>query len=349
MAPSIVLPPADPSAVSPPSPTPSNHSVRSFLDEDPYPDGSLRRRSASMSSHSSAYHQHQQQSAAAPLGGPQLLAKLETLLNSKANEIHLAGQLGAALLQQQTELEQRIRELAEVQQNFAMSPAGQRRAMTSGAAPDSDSEQEKEIGEETRRRLADLEEDLRKWDQGNAGLYETVGMAAQRGVPSIDQLVGDSAAADGGVPQTPQHGISSSASAIPPDSAPHFRGRAPSVSNGPSVGLSQSLAASSSATSIAGAGQDPSASRRARNNAQHRNNDIELATEIGQSLLSEVRRLQALLGEKEEQMKELNGEKEALEMEVENHQVSRRTIEESVGEWPLFSQTNAATNERPSE
>lgn len=322
MAPSIILPQhASNTHQGPPSPTLSTRSARSFLDEDPYPDGGGLRRASFSSAHSPPPSTTAQQSQ---LGGTDLLAKLETLLNDKANEIHLAGQLGAALLQQQQELETRIRELAEVQQNFAQSPAGQRRARGTGNAEDSDGE--KEVGEETRRRLEELENDLRQWDEGNAGMYQTVGMAAAQGVPSLDALQHDDGEIDGGH-QTPQRAGASSSHGIPPDSAPHSRQRAPSLSHAVAPNLAQSLAASSSTTSI-----DPSASRRARNNAQHRNNDIELATEIGQSLLVEVRRLQAMLADKDHVIEEMQRERDAVEAELENHGASRRVIEESVGE-----------------
>ena len=102
-----------------------------------------------------------------------------------------------------------------------------------------------------------------------------------------------------------------------------------SLAAGPSTTLNQQDPSSSTTTTTGGGG----ASRRARNTALHRNNDIELATEIGQSLLSEVRRLQALLGEKEEMMLELKREKEALQNEVEGHLSGRRAVEASVGEF----------------
>lgn len=321
MAPSIVLPSQDTSSTShntPPSPTLSARSNRSFLDEDPYPDGSLRRASFSSANATPPPHQHH---------GQDLLAKLEGLLNSKANEIHLAGQLGAALLQQQQELETRIRELAEVQQNFASSPAGERRAR-GGTSTTEDSDGEKQVGEETRRRLQELEEDLRRWDEGNEGLYRTVGMAAAQGVPDLEALQqhGDQDPGFDGQ-QTPQRRPSSSSS-----TTTHIRQRAPSLSSHAEAPLPLPLPLPLSTTSALAQAQDPSASRRARNNAQHRNNDIELATEIGQSLLSEVRRLQALLAEKEEQVKEMTKERDAVEGELEGREVSRRVLEESVGE-----------------
>lgn len=70
--------------------------------------------------------------------------------------------------------------------------------------------------------------------------------------------------------------------------------------------------------------------RRARN-AQHRANDIEFATEIGQSLLGEVRRLQALLADREEELMEAKEEREGLWERNESLSERIKTYESSVG------------------
>lgn len=273
----------------PPSPTLSTRSNRSFLDEDPYPDGDIRRLS---------YNQHTTSSNGTRAPNSALLTKLEKLLTDKASEIHLAGQLGAALLQQQQDLETRIRQLAEVE----LAVTGQhRRGLSSDSTSNSD--EERDLGEETRRRLEELENDLKRWDESNQAMYATVGTAASQGMPSIETL------------HSTQSGTEHS----------FRRQRAPSLSRDDapaSIGVNPS-------TPLSGA--DASASRRARNNAQHRNNDIALATEIGQSLLSEVRRLQALLAEKEEILKEMQKERDAVETELESQAAGRRGVEESVG------------------
>ncbi|KAH8084309.1 hypothetical protein BXZ70DRAFT_900416 [Cristinia sonorae] len=51
----------------------------------------------------------------------------------------------------------------------------------------------------------------------------------------------------------------------------------------------------------------PATSRRAKN-AAHRANDVEFAFEIGSGLLTEVRRLQTMLGERDETIEDLKGE-----------------------------------------
>ncbi|KPV75494.1 uncharacterized protein RHOBADRAFT_7747, partial [Rhodotorula graminis WP1] len=68
---------------------------------------------------------------------------------------------------------------------------------------------------------------------------------------------------------------------------------------------------------------------RARNTAQHRTNDIELATEIGQSLLVEVRRLQALLQEKDEHVRAVERERDGMAHEAEQAMAQKKQVEEA--------------------
>lgn len=81
-------------------------------------------------------------------------------------------------------------------------------------------------------------------------------------------------------------------------------------------------------------------SRRERNQAAgNRSNDIEFAAEIGQSLLLEVRRLQVLLNERDEALREEREAKEALDREREAAQAALRVTEEGVGAslFPRFA------------
>ncbi|SCV74331.1 BQ2448_6763 [Microbotryum intermedium] len=277
-----------------------------------------------------------------------LLSKLETLLRDKANEIHLAGQLGSNLLAQQTELEARVREIAELHQSLVRSPSsldaptGSRRArggVTNG--DDSSDGEDKAVGAETKKRLEALENELRQWDESNQPLYQTVGMAAARGIPDIDSNEPDTATtteeAERDVFMSPPRTTTSMQQKVPPPASAPNRGRGLAHSNNaaaipPVPSLSQSTT-TGGAPAAAGGHIDAASSRRARNNAQHRNNDIELATEIGQSLLGEVRRLQALLSEKEEHMSDGLRERDALESELENERSMRRTVEESVEKY----------------
>lgn len=76
----------------------------------------------------------------------------------------------------------------------------------------------------------------------------------------------------------------------------------------------------------------PSASRRQRN-AQHRANDIEFATEIGQSLLVEVRRLQALLTERDTQLAASKAERDAMERSMESLAGGLKSVEDSLEKY----------------
>jgi hypothetical protein len=62
-----------------------------------------------------------------------------------------------------------------------------------------------------------------------------------------------------------------------------------------------------------------------------RNTDIEFATEIGQGLLLEVRKMQVLLQEKEEQLRAMDIEKTDLERSAEAMAKQLRQREESEG------------------
>lgn len=66
--------------------------------------------------------------------------------------------------------------------------------------------------------------------------------------------------------------------------------------------------------------------------ADRRNTDIEFATEIGQGLLLEVRKMQALLQEKEEKLRTLENQKADLERAAEAMAKQMRQREENEGE-----------------
>ncbi|KAL5349882.1 hypothetical protein ACLOAV_004916 [Pseudogymnoascus australis] len=69
--------------------------------------------------------------------------------------------------------------------------------------------------------------------------------------------------------------------------------------------------------------------RKQRNQPSNRVHDIEFATEISTSLLSQVRHLQALLAEKEESLRSVNIEKARLETEAEGFNQRLRALDES--------------------
>ncbi|KAI9659476.1 MAG: hypothetical protein M1821_001734 [Bathelium mastoideum] len=70
-------------------------------------------------------------------------------------------------------------------------------------------------------------------------------------------------------------------------------------------------------------------SRKQRNQPANRVHDIEFATEISTSLLSQVRQLQAALAEKDEVQKELVSEKSKLELDAEGFEQRLRAMDES--------------------
>ncbi|KAI9804467.1 MAG: hypothetical protein M1825_001366 [Sarcosagium campestre] len=70
-------------------------------------------------------------------------------------------------------------------------------------------------------------------------------------------------------------------------------------------------------------------SRKSRNQPSNRVHDIEFATEIGTSLLSQVRGLQAVLAERDETLKTVEAEKSRLEDEAESLKQRLRSMDES--------------------
>lgn len=78
-------------------------------------------------------------------------------------------------------------------------------------------------------------------------------------------------------------------------------------------------------------GSTPTKRRSKVPNADRRNTDIEFATEIGQGLLIEVRKMQALLQEKEDQLKQLEAQKADLERAAESMAKQLRQKEENEG------------------
>ncbi len=69
--------------------------------------------------------------------------------------------------------------------------------------------------------------------------------------------------------------------------------------------------------------------RKVRNQPSNRIHDIEFAAEISTSLIAQVRNLQGLLGEKDEELKEIRAENSKLEYEVEGFQQRLKTLDDS--------------------
>ncbi|RIA96933.1 meiotic cell cortex C-terminal pleckstrin homology-domain-containing protein [Glomus cerebriforme] len=172
--------------------------------------------------------------------------QLQDQLNEKENQIQMTAELGQTLVKQQTELEQRIKEL--------------------------DQTQGEEVPQELRDKIAELEKALEATTPKVRGLTSSgIDLAGSTGSP----------------------------------------------------GPSATSMADSTPTTTTGR------NRRELNKAKKRKDDIELATEIGQGLLVEIRRLQALLQEKEERIKELEIDKADLERTIDLLNKQIRGKEES--------------------
>ncbi|KXJ89523.1 hypothetical protein Micbo1qcDRAFT_122125 [Microdochium bolleyi] len=88
--------------------------------------------------------------------------------------------------------------------------------------------------------------------------------------------------------------------------------------------------------------------RKVRNQPASRIHDIEFATEISTSLIAQVRNLQALLAEKEEELREVKVDKSKLEYEAENFQQRVKSLDESENRykdenWNLETQIHELT------
>lgn len=188
-------------------------------------------------------------------------SQLEDLIQRKQSELVRAGQLGQQILSQQAELEARVRELSSIE-----------------ARADGGDDSDEELGEDTRSRLLDLGEAVASWERQNAGLFNSGSGegAASAGVSASASVASD---LNAGRPAT-YNSSRNLASAIA--TSDFLDPSSPSAVAG---GMAPSVSASSM-------------SRRARNNA-HRVNDVEFATEIGQNLVRECRRIQALCDERD--------------------------------------------------
>lgn len=101
-------------------------------------------------------------------------------------------------------------------------------------------------------------------------------------------------------------------------------------------------------------GSTPTKRRSKVPNTDRRNTDIEFATEIGQGLLMEVRKMQSLLQEKDDQLKALQAAKADLERAAESMAKQLRQREENEGKYTptpacLFTLDNSHITLRKTE
>ncbi|EKM57970.1 uncharacterized protein PHACADRAFT_251900 [Phanerochaete carnosa HHB-10118-sp] len=183
---------------------------------------------------------------------------LQNLLDSKEKQLQQAGELGQQLLTQRVELEERIRQLQEL-------------------------DLEGDDGDDLRDHYRELTDTIKAWDAENEQLSSIF---------------------------LPKHtnGFSTS----PP--AELSRGEVERTMERAKASANGTIAAQSS--------------RRAKN-AAHRADDVEFAFEIGSGLLSEVRRLQSLLAERDKNMQDLKEERDDLEKTIESLREALRQQEQS--------------------
>ncbi len=236
---------------------------------------------------------------------------MEALLKTKNDELTIAQGLVHMFEQQQQQLRADLSRVVDAQQEFAASPDGRRSRGHSGdrtATADDSSDSGDDVGLASRQKLAEIESDMRNWDDQTKPQLHDIGARAQAGVPSLAQLEADVAGGD------PFAG---------PRSASHHNFGEQAQSQVGSAAMSQSIGA--------GAAADAGASRRARNNATHRGNDVEFAAEISGQLLMEIKRLQALLAERDEAISQIERAKEGLDHELASLARERDLLKESSG------------------
>ncbi|KAF5379179.1 hypothetical protein D9615_005980 [Tricholomella constricta] len=186
---------------------------------------------------------------------------LQNLLDNKEKQLQQAATLGQRVLAQRVELEERIKQLQELE---------------------ADKSEDDDIDDQARERYAELADTLVSWDNENVQLSSAVG----------------------------------SSKLFP-------NGKTPS----PSVAFAE-LPREERERSKPSAGTSAAQSRRAKN-AAHRADDVEFAFEIGSGLLTEVRRLQSLLGERDKAIQDMKEEKDDLEKSVEALRTALRQQEQS--------------------
>ncbi|AEO65008.1 uncharacterized protein THITE_2111495 [Thermothielavioides terrestris NRRL 8126] len=192
----------------------------------------------------------------------QVKRAIEAHLRDTERRMEEAGKLGTALVQQQKQLTEKLREVEQLQSEAELSP-------------------------ELRQRLIEIEKD-----------YNEVARESARALLPKQR-----------VPSNEAQG-----SPFSPDKAASRRSVSPSKF--------ESLAAPSPT-------KFGIPNRKIRNQPASRVHDIEFAAEISTSLIAQVRNLQALLSEREEELKEVKSERSRLEIEVEGFQQRLKSLDES--------------------
>ncbi|KAG6841489.1 hypothetical protein C0991_010347 [Blastosporella zonata] len=186
---------------------------------------------------------------------------LQTVLDNKEKQLQQAATLGQRVLAQRVELEERIRQLQELE---------------------ADKAEDDRIDPGARERYRELADTLVAWDSENAQLSTAFGSSKRI-----------------------------------------LNGKIPS----PSFAFAE-LPREEPERSKPSAGTSAAQSRRAKN-AAHRADDVEFAFEIGSGLLTEVRRLQSLLGERDKAIQDMKEEKDDVEKTADALRTALREQEQS--------------------
>ncbi|KAL2180738.1 uncharacterized protein P884DRAFT_296467 [Thermothelomyces heterothallicus CBS 202.75] len=194
----------------------------------------------------------------------QVKRAIQAHLRDTERRMEEAGKLGTALVQQQKQLTEKLREVEQLQSEAELSP-------------------------ELRQRLVEIEKDYNEVARESARAL----LPKQR-VPSNE----------------------SQGSPFSPDGSKGVARRSVSPSK------FETLAAASPT-------KFGVQNRKVRNQPASRIHDIEFAAEISTSLIAQVRNLQALLSEREEELKEVKAERSQLEIEVEGFQQRLKSLDES--------------------
>ncbi|KAH9946869.1 hypothetical protein B0H21DRAFT_891679 [Amylocystis lapponica] len=190
---------------------------------------------------------------------------LQNLLDSKEKQLQQAGTLGQQLLAQRMELEERIRQLQDMD-------------LDGGSSDDED------LDVSVRERYRELADTIKSWDTENEQLSSVFGTK----LPENDTLA-----------------------------SPHME-----------ISRTEVERAKASA-----AGPSAAQSSRRAKNAAHRADDVEFAFEIGSGLLTEVRRLQSLLAERDKAIQDMKEEKDDLEKTIESLRTALRSQEQSADKF----------------
>ncbi|KAL2150022.1 hypothetical protein VTH82DRAFT_7698 [Thermothelomyces myriococcoides] len=193
----------------------------------------------------------------------QVKRAIEAHLRDTERRMEEAGKLGTALVQQQKQLTEKLREVEQLQSEAELSP-------------------------ELRQRLVEIEKD-----------YNEVARESARALLPKQRVPSNEAQ---GSPFS-QDGKSVARRSVSPSKFETLAAPSPTKFGVPN--------------------------RKVRNQPVNRIHDIEFAAEISTSLIAQVRNLQALLSEREEELKEVKAERSQLEIELEGFQHRLRSLDES--------------------